>query len=135
MTMDYNEDKGRYEKKEVIGLRFFYALRGIFYGYRTERNFRFHIFMVIFVGVCGMFFKINQVEWLFILLAIGLVLCTELINSAIERAVDLVTKDYHDLAKAAKDLAAGAVLIAAILSVIIGICIFVPYIVKWVSIL
>ena len=74
-------------------------------------------------------------EWVWIVFAIGMVMCAELFNSAIERVVDLVTEDYHELAKAAKDLAAGAVLVIVITAIWIGICIFVPYIVQWVSIL
>lgn len=122
-------------KKEAHPLmRFVYAFYGIVHGYQTERNFRFHVFAAIVVMLLAFFFQITRVEWILIIFAIGMVMCAELLNSAIERVVDLVTEDYHELAKAAKDLAAGAVLLISITAALIGICIFVPYIVQWVSI-
>ena len=59
----------------------------------------------------------------------------ELLNSAIERTVDLVTEEFHPLAKSAKDLAAGAVFVVSMIAALIGICIFGPYVVQWISIL
>jgi undecaprenol kinase len=76
------------------------------------------------------YFSITKTEWLFILVAIGGMFALELVNTAIERLVDLVTAEYHPLAKQAKDLAAGAVLVYAILSVGIGMVIFLPYLLK-----
>lgn len=70
--------------------------------------------------------SISPYEWLFIVIAIGSVLTLEVINSAIERVVDLVSKDYALLAKQAKDAAAGAVFISAVVAIIIGLIIFLP---------
>lgn len=134
MVMDYNEDKKKCGRQEAVWIRFFYAVRGIFYGYQTERNLRFHVFAAVLVVFFAVFFQISRMEWLFLIFAIGTVISLELINSAVERVVDLVTEEYHELAKVAKDLAAGAVMVSAIASAIIGICIFTPYIVKWISI-
>lgn len=90
---------------------------------------RIHIIISVFVLAAAIFFSLSLTEWLFILLAIGGMLVLEMLNSAIERVVDLVTNQFHPLAKQAKDIAAGAVLIYAILSVIIGIIIFIPKII------
>ena len=70
--------------------------------------------------------KVSILEWVILVLTIGIVLALEMVNTSIERAVDLVTKDYLELAKNAKDIAAGAVFIMSIFSVVIGILIFLP---------
>jgi undecaprenol kinase len=106
---------------------FFYAFAGIKTAVKAERNMRIHlIFSVIAIGG-SFYFSITRLEWLFILMAIGGMFALEIINTAIERLVDLVIEEYNPLAKQAKDLAAGAVLIYAILSVIVGIIVFSPY--------
>ena len=109
---------------------FSYALTGITIALRGERNMRFHLYSSVVVLLISFYFSITKTEWLFILVAIGGMFALELANTAIERIVDLVTEEYHPLAKQAKDLAAGAVLVYAILSVAIGIIIFLPYILK-----
>lgn len=105
---------------------FSYAIKGIIHVIRTERNMKIHVIVSIFVLGLGVYFSLNQVEWIFILLAIGGVLSLEMMNTAVERAVDLVTEDHHPLAMHAKDAAAGAVFIYAVLSVLIGCIIFIP---------
>jgi len=107
-----------------------HAIDGISYTSDKERNFKIEIIIAILVIIAGFFFKINRVEWLVLLLTISSVLTLELINTSIERCVDLVTKDYKELAKNAKDVAAGAVLIASIFSIFIGIVIFLPKILE-----
>lgn len=89
---------------------------------------RIHFISSIIVVLISFYFSITKIEWVFILFAIGGMFALELLNTAIERVVDLVTAEYHPLAKQAKDLAAGAVLIYAVLSVVIGIVIFLPYV-------
>jgi len=105
---------------------FGYAGRGIRVVFRSEPNMRIHIVVGLLVLICGFIFKINIIEWILCLLCFGLVLGTEMINTAIENVVDLVSPNHHILAGKAKDIAAGAVLICAIISVIIGLLIFVP---------
>ncbi len=87
---------------------------------------KIHLGISLIVILTGLWLSLSMLEWLFIILAIGGMLSLEMINTAIERAVDLVTDQYHPLAKDAKDIAAGAVLLYAIMSVIIGVIIFVP---------
>lgn len=105
---------------------FVYAMRGIMTTLFTERNFRFHCVAAIVVIGFGFYFPLTGIEWLFILLAVFGMLILELINSSIERVVDLVTKEYHPLAKEAKDIAAAAVFVYAIFSIIVGCIIFLP---------
>lgn len=105
---------------------FGYAGRGIRVVFRSEPNMRIHIVVGLLVLICGFIFKISIIEWILCLLCFGLVLGAEMMNTAIENVVDLVSPNHHILAGKAKDIAAGAVLICAIISVIIGLLIFVP---------
>jgi len=82
------------------------------------------------VVFAGFYFSLSNFEWTVLVLAIALVLSLEMINSAIEYMVDLVSKDYNPVAGKVKDVAAGAVLIAAIFAIIIGLIIFIPKIFK-----
>jgi|ERR1035437_4712984 diacylglycerol kinase len=105
---------------------FGYAGRGIRQVFGTEANMKIHIVITVLVVVCGVAFSISLVEWMFCLLCIGMVVGAEMMNTAIENVVDLASPDLHPLAGKAKDIAAGAVLICAIISVIIGLLIFIP---------
>lgn len=109
---------------------FQYAWTGVITGVRKERNLKFHVAAGLAVVICGVLTGLSRTEWIIIVLLIGGMLALELMNTAIERTVDLVTKEYHPLAKQAKDLAAGAVLIYAVASAIIGCILFIP---KWFS--
>ena len=106
---------------------FIYALRGIYYAFRYERNMRIHlvcmVYMYYFLFVYD-YFSVSRTELAIILLANALVLSSELINTAIERAVDTATDSIKESAKISKDCAAGAVLISAIFAVGVGIAIF-----------
>ncbi|WP_223067139.1 diacylglycerol kinase family protein [Paenibacillus caui] len=103
---------------------FRYAAAGIWYSIRTQRNMRVHLSAALLVFAAAAFFRLPPQSWVVLLLAIALVIGLELVNTAIESVVDLVTEEWHPLAKAAKDAAAGAVLIAALFSVLIGIVLF-----------
>jgi len=105
---------------------FGYAIRGIRYVFGTEANMKIHIAISILVIICGIVFAINLTEWIFCLLCIGMVVAAEMLNTAIENVVDLASPEQHPLAGKAKDIAAGAVLICAIVSVVIGLLIFIP---------
>lgn len=89
---------------------------------------RIHCTAAAAAAASGIYFHITREEWLVLLLTIGGVISLELVNTAVEKAVDLVTEKPHPLAKFAKDAASGAVLVFACLSVVIGILIFAPYI-------
>ena len=93
---------------------------------KKERNIKIHISVMILVIICGFIFHLSTTEWLICILLFALVISLELVNTAIEAVVDLCSPNYHELAKYAKDVAAGSVLISAIASVVIGLIIFVP---------
>jgi diacylglycerol kinase len=107
-----------------------YALNGIKYVYNTQRNIIFQTIIGILVIICGFLFKISKTEWLILCITVTLVLFGEFVNTAIETTVDLYTEEKNEKAKIAKDVSAGAVLLTSLNAVIVGIIIFVPYIVE-----
>ncbi|HWO97975.1 MAG TPA: diacylglycerol kinase family protein [Bacillus sp. (in: firmicutes)] len=122
-----SKDK-REKKKQRLAESFYYAIEGILYVIKNERNLQIHATVAILIIIAGCWFRISAYDWIIISITIGGVFSLELINTAIEKTVDLVTESRHPLAKIAKDAAAGAVLIYAIVSVIVGILIFSKYI-------
>ena len=100
------------------------AFTGIVKTFMSERNFRIHSGAAILVIACGFFFRLTLIEWSIILILIGGMLALELMNTAVEHTIDLITKENHPLAKAAKDAAAGAVCVFAAVSGMIGLLIF-----------
>lgn len=116
-----------HDKPVRLWKSFSFALTGIKAALLMERNMRIHFFVSLVVIGCSILFSISKLEWLFVILAIGGIFSLELMNTAVERVVDLITEEYHPLAKQAKDLAAGAVFIYAIIAVVIGIMVFTPY--------
>ncbi|HEY3779536.1 MAG TPA: diacylglycerol kinase [Fimbriimonadaceae bacterium] len=107
------------KEKDFLG-PFKTAISGLVYTFRTQRHMRFHLYVVFIVCVLGLLFRLRLHEMLVLLFVISLVLLAEMFNSAIEATVDLVQPTYHPLAKFAKDMAAGAVLIATILALVGG---------------
>ena len=105
---------------------FKYAFEGISTGIKKEQNMKIHMVIMILVIIFGILFKISKIEWIICIALFGLVISMELINTAIENTVDLITQEKHPKAKIAKDVSAGAVLITAITAAIAGLIIFVP---------
>lgn len=105
------------------------CLEGISYVIKNEPNFRREIVLGIIALILSYILKISKTEYIIVLIMISLVLTTEIINTSIERVVDLYTKEYNSLAKIAKDVSAGSVLVVSIFSLIIGIIIFIPKII------
>mgnify|MGYP001304278341 FL=1 len=106
-----------------------YARNGIKLIFKNERNFRVELVITALVILAGVFFKISHFEWIAISLVISMVLISETINSAIEALCDTVSQDFKINVKYAKDVSAGAVLVSALVSVITGLIIFLPYII------
>jgi len=107
-------------------LSFIYAFRGIYYAFRTQHNLWIHLSVMIVVIVSGVFFQLSLYEWGIVVLACGLVLTAELMNTAIEFLVDVVSPERQDKAGRIKDIAAGAVLIAAVSAAVAGLLVFLP---------
>lgn len=108
---------------------FGYAFSGIKKVFLAERNFRFHSLAAVLVVSLGFILNITTTEWLFVVLAIGLVITAEALNTAIEKLVDMVSPEKNTNAGWVKDVSAGAVLLASICALIIGLLVFVPHLV------
>lgn len=108
-------------------LSFKYAFEGLLTAFKEQPNLKFHILVALIVLFLGLIFSVTRLEWLVLIFCIGLVISLELTNSAIEAIVDSFTEEDHPIAKKAKDIAAGAVLVASITTLIVGILIFLPY--------
>ena len=106
---------------------FGYAFKGIAKLVRRERNAWIHCTAIVVVTLAGLHFGITPTEWCIVMVCFGMVLAAEGFNTAIERIVDLVSPEHHPIAGDVKDIAAGAVLICAIATAIIGGIIFLPY--------
>ena len=105
---------------------FRFAGQGVWYVVRTQRNMRVHLLAGAAAIVAGLVLRIGAADWACVLLAIGLVLTAETLNTVVEALADLCTAEYHPLAKIAKDAAAGAVLIASAVALGVGLAIFLP---------
>ena len=103
---------------------FNYAIEGIIHAVRTQRNMRIHMITALFILTLCFFYDLKKVEMLIITITITMVITAELINTAIEAAIDATTNYYHPLAKIAKNVAAGAVLATAVNAVFVGFIIF-----------
>lgn len=110
-------------KRSIID-SFNYAVSGIILSIKTEKNMLIHYVIAVSVLGLSLFFDFTRLEFLILLFAISLVLTLEMINTAIEKTVDLITKEYHPFARIAKDISAGAVLIAAANALIVGYLLF-----------
>lgn len=100
-----------------------YAFRGVVELVKSENNFRIHLLAVLVVTITGFWIDFSEAEWLAVIIIMGGVLAFEALNTAIEAVVDLVSPDFHPLAKKAKDVAAGAVLLFVIFALIAAVVI------------
>lgn len=123
------KDKKKLGPKRLIN-SFKYAIEGFVCAFKQEQNMMIHISVAILVVLAGLLLKISLLEWLIIIILIGLVIGTELINTSLEAVVDLTCRDKNALAKIGKDTAAAAVLVFAITSLVAGLIIFLPKILE-----
>lgn len=114
------------QKMKKIKNSFKYAIEGICTSFKTERNMKIHIFIMILVIIAGIILKINKSEWIICIILFAIVIGSELFNTSIETIVDMIMPEKNEKAKIAKDISAGAVLVVAIGATIIGIIIFIP---------
>jgi len=117
-----NENFTLYKRLRSFG----FAFNGLKILFREEHNARIHLLAAVVVIIAGFCFHISILEWMAVVLAIGLVITMEIINSAIENMADFVSPERHEKIKKIKDLAAAGVLVSAITALIIGMIIFVP---------
>ncbi|MFS1663172.1 diacylglycerol kinase family protein [Streptococcus sp. zg-JUN1979] len=125
--MDLHDNNQRKWKNRDLITSMEFAITGIVTAFKEERNMRKHLLSAVLVMIAGLIFQVSLIEWLFLFLSIFLVITFEIINSAIENVVDLAS-GYHFslLAKNAKDMAAGAVLVISGFALVTGLLIFVP---------
>ena len=123
-------DRRRGVKNPNLRRSFGNAFAGLWAVWRTQRNARIEVSIALAVVALGLFLRVGALEWVVLTLTIGLVLTAECLNTVVEAIVDLVSPDYHHLAKVAKDASAGAVLLLSILSIIIGLLILGPPLVQ-----
>lgn len=105
-------------------MSFYHALEGILAAVRTEAHLRFHTAVAVLITIFAAFYGLTRAEWAVLAVTIGTVISAELMNTAVERAVDTATSEKVPSAKVAKDAAAGGVLVSAAVSVAVGICLF-----------
>jgi len=135
--MELQDKKNTSKRNKHTGTRlerykksFINALEGIIYVTRYEHNMIIIICMMMLVTILGLILKIDNYEWLFIITISGLIVACEMINSALEAIVDLITTEINPLAKTAKDIASSATLVLCIASLIGGLIIFIPKIIE-----
>ncbi len=112
---------------------FKYALEGVLELIKSQPNFKIHLVATFIVIFMGWFFSIEKTEWCFTIFAVVLVLSAEAFNTGLEYITDLVSPDYHILAKKTKDVAAAGVLIAAIGAAAVGTIIFLPKLIQYLN--
>jgi diacylglycerol kinase (ATP) len=115
------------QRAATLARSFRYAFAGLWYVARTQRNFRIHLAAGALAALLALAAGFSAVEWATLALLITLVLATEMVNTVVEAAVDLASPAYHPLAKVAKDVAAGAVLLTAIGALVVGAFLFAPH--------
>ena len=130
MNMISRDERKRQKGFKKFFHSFTYPIRGLKYAYRNEQNLAVDLGIALIVIIASFIFKVSLIEASILAITIGLVLALELINTAIEATVDLVTEEYHPLAKVAKDASAAAVFVFAIAAVIVGLIIFLPKIIN-----
>ncbi|MFD1038515.1 diacylglycerol kinase family protein [Virgibacillus byunsanensis] len=120
-------------KKRKYSIGFSFAWNGLVSVAKKERNFRIHLLVIIMVIITGILCRLSTIEWSLIIIVIGFVLVTEMLNTVIENTIDYLNPTIHPLAKNIKDISAAAVLVAAITAIIVGIVIFLPKLIAWIN--
>lgn len=106
------------------------ARAGLAYAFRSQRNFKIHGAIALIALLLGLLLQVSEAAWFSIIICIFVVFSLELVNTAIESVVDFISPEWHELAKAAKDCAAGAVYLAAIGSVVVALVAYIPPILR-----
>ncbi len=110
--------------------KFKYSFQGFLYCYTHETSFIFETIGIVAIVICGIAFKITFMQWIFALISMLLIMEIEFLNTAIEATVDLVTQEYHPLAKVAKDCGSAATCMATFMALIVNGIIFIPYLIQ-----
>lgn len=119
------------KKTHTLKESFRYAISGIYFAFREERNFKVHSILAILAIFFATILQCNLTEWIIIILCIGIVMSAEIFNTAIENTMDWLDPQYNKYVKKVKDLAAGGVLVVSIAVAIVGLLIFVPKVIHF----
>jgi diacylglycerol kinase len=119
-----------FNRIRIHRVSFRHAFDGFAYTIKTQPNFRFHLLATICTVLMGIYFSISKYEWLVLAFTVNTVLVAEMVNTSIESIVDLITLERRQDAKVAKDVAAGMVLVSAVMSVVVACFLFLPKIVS-----
>lgn len=126
-----SRDKIKVKGFKRIWLSIKYSLQGFAYAYKNEQSMLLHLIVTIFAVILGIICHIKTMEWVIIAIVLGVILAVEFINTAIEAAVDLTTLEINPLAKIAKDCGSAASFVLSVMGIVIGLYIFLPYIIAW----
>jgi len=122
--INHNLPNSHFSRGVIISFK--YAFEGLFYVLRTQKHMRFHFMAAILALIVGMWAGLSKLEVLFLFFTISLVLVAEMLNTCLEAMIDMVTDEFHPLAKITKDVAAGGVMIASINAIVVGVMLFLP---------
>ena len=128
--MELKDNKKEIKLKKRGILRFTSSIKnsvnGLVYAYLNEQSLTLHAFLTVFVLASGFYFNISKMQWAILVVVMAIIIVTELLNTAIEAVVDLVTKEYHELAKVAKDCASAAAFVSSLVALGLYLYVFVP---------
>lgn len=128
--MELKDNKKEIKLKKRGILRFTSSIKnsvnGLVYAYLNEQSLTLHALLTIFVLASGFYFNISKIQWAILVVVMAIIIVTELLNTAIEAVVDLVTKEYHELAKVAKDCASAAAFVSSLVALGLYLYVFVP---------
>lgn len=123
--MKRHEDKISWVERLIK--RFLFAFHGLRAAWRIEQSFRIQVVSALIIVILGIVVRLSSFEWMFIIVAVGAVLSLELLNSMIEKVLDILHPEARERVKIIKDISAAAVLIAALMAIGIGLIVFIPY--------
>lgn len=126
MALELKENKRKKRSMKRFFQSFQNSIAGLKNAYKNEQSMTLHFFSCLIVVILGIFYHMSPIEWAVSILLLGMIAATELINTALEAVVDLVTQKIHPLAKIAKDTASGAVFIFSLVAFICFLIIFLP---------
>ena len=122
------DERNKSKRKGIKGIlyNFVFSWQGLVYAYKHEKSMWIHAVLSLITVMLGLFLHLRGIEWLIIMIVLGAILSIELLNTGIESVVDMITHDYHELAKVAKDTGSAATFVASTIGVITILSIYVP---------
>ena len=123
------DERYKSKRKGLKGIlyNFVFSWQGLSYAYTHEKSMWIHAVLSLITIILGLFLNLRGIEWLIIMIVLGAILSIELLNTGIESVVDMITHDYHELAKVAKDTGSAATFVATLIGVITILSIYVPH--------